>query len=219
MSAVPCWRQLWPGGILPAAKSALRTLTRTVRDGGSIGLLVDHRDSIGPSVPFFGHPAPSVVLPARLAVRSGADGIAARVDRLPNVNFAITRRRISVADSGDVAADELNTTAAIQATLETWIRSDRGSWLWFYKQWCAMDGLQMPKHATVAASVVPVLAEAHNSHSSSSGHACYRKTADTPDLAPGACFIREQSKRNWLGLRPSTSTQWACGKQLLQSPQ
>ena len=154
-SAVNDWllsqrRQLWPGGILPASRSALRHLTRTVRDGGSIGLLVDHRDSSGPSVPFFGRPAPSVVLPARLAVRYGADVFAARVDRLPKAHFAITLQRISVADSGDAAADEFNTTAAIQATLETWIKSDPGGWLWFYKRWSAIDALQSRARANVA---------------------------------------------------------------------
>lgn len=143
-------KRLWPAGILPVSRSALRHVTRVVRDGGALGLLVDHRDSSGLSVPFFGRQAPSVVLPARLAVRYGADIFAVRVDRLPKAHFSITLQRIAVGDSGDAATDELSTTVAIQATLETWIKSDPGSWLWFYKRWSATDSLQPRVQTNVA---------------------------------------------------------------------
>ena len=106
-----------------------------MRAGGSICVSGDHRDSDGLSVPFFGRPAPSVALPAMLAVRYGARVFAVRVDRLPNARFSVMLERIAVPDTGDVAADTLATTVTIQARLEAWIKADPGRWLWFYKRW------------------------------------------------------------------------------------
>ena len=130
-------RHLYPGGLLPASSGTLLKIARHVRGGGAICVLADHRDSDGLSVPFFGRPAPSVALPAMLAVRYGARVLAARVDRLPNARFTVALERIAVPSTGDVAADTLATTAAIQARFEAWIRSDPGRWLWFYKRWDA----------------------------------------------------------------------------------
>jgi lauroyl/myristoyl acyltransferase len=105
----------------------------------------DHRDSDGLSVPFFGRPAPSVSLPAMLAVRYGARLLGVRVDRLSGARFSVTLERIAVQDTGDVAADTLVTTASIQAILEAWIKTNPGHWLWFYKRWSEVDPVQMLK--------------------------------------------------------------------------
>ena len=132
---------LCPGGLFPTSRATLLKLTRHVRGGGAICVAADHRDSNGLSVPFFGRPAPSVALPATLALRYGARILAVRVDRLPNARFSVVLERISVADTGDLAADALTTTAAIQATFEGWIKADPGRWLWFYKRWSEAEVL------------------------------------------------------------------------------
>ncbi len=130
---------LCPGGLFPTSRATMLKLTRHVRTGGSICIAADHRDSAGLSVPFFGHPAPSVALPAALAVRYGARLIAVRVDRLSDARFSITLEPVAVADTGDIAADTLTTTASIQAMFEGWISADPGRWLWFYKRWSEVD--------------------------------------------------------------------------------
>jgi Kdo2-lipid IVA lauroyltransferase/acyltransferase len=132
---------LYPGGLFPASRATLLRIARHVRAGGSICISADHRDSNGLSVPFFGRPAPSVTLPATLAARFGARVLAVRVDRLPNARFSVMLERIAVADTGNLAADTLATTATIQARLEAWIKADPGRWLWFYKRWEEVDVL------------------------------------------------------------------------------
>jgi KDO2-lipid IV(A) lauroyltransferase len=130
---------LCPGGLFPTSRATMLRLARHVRTGGAICIVADHHDSNGLSVPFFGRPAPSVALPAALAVRYGARVIAVRVERLPNARFAVTLERIAIADTGDVDADTLTTTATIQAVFEGWIKADPGRWLWFYKRWSEVD--------------------------------------------------------------------------------
>ena len=132
-------RHLYPGGLYPASSGTLLRIARHVRAGGAICVLADHRDAAGLAVPFFGRPAPSVALPAMLAVRYGARILAARVDRLPHARFSVTLDEIAVPGSGDQAADTLAATAAIQAKLQDWITTDPGRWLWFYKRWDAAD--------------------------------------------------------------------------------
>jgi KDO2-lipid IV(A) lauroyltransferase len=117
-----------------------------VRAGGSICVSADHRDPNGLSVPFFGRPAPSVALPAWLAVRYGARLLAVRVDRLPDARFSVVLERIVVQDTGNVGADVLATTATIQSMLEAWIRIDPGRWRWFYKRWDETDALLKNEH-------------------------------------------------------------------------
>lgn len=137
--------RLCPGGLFPASRATMLRLARHVRAGGSICIAGDHRDSNGLEVPFFGRPAPSLALPAMLAVRHGTHLFTVRVDRLPNTRFSVVLERIAVADTGDVAADTFTTTAAIQAGFEAWIKADPGRWLWFYKRWAAMDELELRK--------------------------------------------------------------------------
>lgn len=136
---------LCPGGLFPTSRATMLKLARHVRSGGSICIAADHRDSNGLSVPFFGRPAPSVVLPAGLAVRYGARIIAVRVDRLPDARFAVTLERVAAVETGDADADTLATTAAIQALFERWIRADPGRWLWFYKRWSEADVISARK--------------------------------------------------------------------------
>lgn len=153
---------LCPGGLLPTSRATMLRLVRHVRSGGAICIAADHRDSSGLAVPFFGRPAPSVALPAALAVRYGAGVVAVRVERLANARFSITLERIAVAATGDDVADTLSTTAAIQATFERWIKADPARWLWFYKRWSEVDVIPPRKRRSgrwwKRASPAPVLA-------------------------------------------------------------
>ena len=148
--AVNDWLQhhrerLCPGGLFPINRATYRRLVRRVRDGGAICIAGDHRDSNGPKVPFFDRPAPSVALPAMLAERYNAHLFLVRVDRLPDTRFSVFLERVDTQNSGDIEADTITTTAAIQAVFEDWIRADPGRWLWFYKRWGETDELDVKR--------------------------------------------------------------------------
>ena len=71
--------------LAPANMSGVRTLLKTLRKGGSVGLLPDQVPGTGEGVwtSFFGKPAYTMTLPAKLAQLSGAVLILSYAERLP----------------------------------------------------------------------------------------------------------------------------------------
>jgi KDO2-lipid IV(A) lauroyltransferase len=71
--------------LAPANLSGVRTLLKTLRRGGSVGLLPDQVPRAGEGVwtKFFGKPAYTMTLPAKLAQMSGATIILSYAERLP----------------------------------------------------------------------------------------------------------------------------------------
>ncbi|MGA7325094.1 MAG: lysophospholipid acyltransferase family protein [Rhodomicrobium sp.] len=126
---------LYPSGLLPATSASLLKIARHVREGGSVCMLADHRDRGGLVVEFFGQPAPTLTLPARLSVKFGVPIFAARVDRLDGARFSVHIEEILITRSGDRDTDIASATAAIQALFERWIRARPDQWVWFYKRW------------------------------------------------------------------------------------
>jgi KDO2-lipid IV(A) lauroyltransferase len=72
------------GRYLPATGRSIRTLYKTLAQGNVVAMLPDQEPQAGNGIfsPFFGIPAFSMVLPARLAARSGAPVILVCCERL-----------------------------------------------------------------------------------------------------------------------------------------
>ncbi len=126
---------LYPAGLLPASRNTVGAVIKQIRGGGAVCLLGDHRDKAGVTVPFFGLANPSTTLPALLAIRYGANLVAARVDRHDRVRFSIYMKEISIRQSGNKSKDILELTTILQSTFEQWIRDKPGQWMWFSKRW------------------------------------------------------------------------------------
>jgi Kdo2-lipid IVA lauroyltransferase/acyltransferase len=122
-------------GLYPTSRGTVLRLAKHVRAGGAIGIAADYRDPSGLYVPFFGRPAPSTVLPAKLAVRYNARLIVVRVDRLPRANFSVFLEEVPILQTKYAEANIQNATAELQAVFESWIRSDPAMWRWHYKRW------------------------------------------------------------------------------------
>lgn len=126
---------LYPSGLLSATPASVLKVARHVRKGGSVCMLADHRDLDGVVVEFFGQPAPSFALPARLSVKFNVPIFAARVDRLDGARFSVHIEEVSSTRCGDKNSDIAAATAAIQALFEGWVRARPEQWVWFYKRW------------------------------------------------------------------------------------
>ena len=116
----------------------LRPLVRHLRQGGVAAVLLDQYTRVqNMSVPFFGHPAPTPVGFARLALRYG-------VPVLPvGIGFD-TRRRVHVvrhlaplypAGWPDDEAGLRGFLTACNEALETLIRRNPEQWVWFHRRW------------------------------------------------------------------------------------
>lgn len=128
---------LYTGGLLPKNPALPRQFLRTVRDGGTIGFLADLRDLAGVPVPFFGREAPSTTFPALLAHSIDQPILITCMRRLPGVRFVQTYELLDLAKTGDRKVDIVETTAAIQARFERFIRAWPDQWMWAHRRWTA----------------------------------------------------------------------------------
>lgn len=120
--------------IAPADLSGVRRLIRALKSGESVGLLPDQVPAAGQGVwlPWFGKPAYTMTLAARLA-QTGAGVIFACAERLPcGEGFVLT----CAAPEAPLPLDDLEATAAaINENLMHLIQQCPSQYLWGYKRY------------------------------------------------------------------------------------
>ena len=104
-----------------ARGESMRALITQIRDGGSIGLLLDLSMEDGEPVPFFGHPMRTSLTPARMALRYGCDIVPMRTERLGAARFRVTAYPPVALDATGVDEDARSLAIArrLNATMET----------------------------------------------------------------------------------------------------
>lgn len=134
-------KDLYPGGLFgkgtqEESQRTARIMTDYVRQGGRLGIVADLHDRTGLAVPFFGHPAPSVVGPALIARRVGARIWLARCLRVGTESrFEIELKELRVPRTTNQSQDVRDITAAIQRQFEAWIREAPEQWMWSNRRW------------------------------------------------------------------------------------
>jgi len=119
---------------VPTTLAGVRGLLRALRRGEAVGLLPDQvpPDGMGTWAPFFGRPAYTMTLAARLAQQSGATVLLAWTERLSwGRGFVIhvrARRQALPADLGDASA-------ALNIEMENMIRQCPDQYLWGYARY------------------------------------------------------------------------------------
>ena len=120
-------------------RSAARSMLTTLRTGGMLGLLVDInvvRDK-GIFVDFFGVPASTTFIAAKLALRTGAAAVpvfAPWEDRRQRFVMHIGAP-LTIERSGDEAEDIRRLTSMFTKTVEDYVRRYPDQWLWIHKRW------------------------------------------------------------------------------------
>jgi len=125
-------------GNVPLDKhGSVRAILRGLQQGARVGLLIDQRvrREDGILVPFFGRPAWTSPLLARLALRTGAPIVPGFGDLAPGggyrVNFLPSIER--PAGDGDEAVAEL--TRRCLAVVEEAVRATPARWFWLHDRW------------------------------------------------------------------------------------
>lgn len=119
-----------------ARGDSIRPLLRHLRQGGSIGTLIDLRVEDGVEVPFFGHPTRLPSTPARLALGSGCDLIPIHARRLGRARYRVTvEPPLPIADPGDGEDAVAAITRRMIEQVEAWIRQDPAQWLVANRRW------------------------------------------------------------------------------------
>lgn len=121
---------------LVAKEASMRQLVRNLREGRSLGLVVDQRVDGSPLIPFFGVPGATAVSPARLALRFGCDLVPLRTERLPGARFRVTvNPPLPVPEWGSDEEKVLEMTRRLNVLFESWIRERPGEWMCTKRRW------------------------------------------------------------------------------------
>ena len=129
-----------PGLLLaPADVRGVRMLMRALKNRHTAGILPDQVPSQGDGVwtPFFGTPAYTMTLPARLAFAQRARVVFVLCERRPaGLGYLLQSTPFEEALTGDIAAD----TARLTIALEALIRRCPAQYLWGYNRYKAPAG-------------------------------------------------------------------------------
>ena len=119
--------------------AATRKMLKILKAGGTLGILTDMNTTAreGIFVDFFGVPAATTFIMAKLALRTDAAVLpvfAVWDDKKHHVLLKI-EPPVSFEKTGDEAADIRNLTASATKALENCIRHYPAQWLWIHKRW------------------------------------------------------------------------------------
>ncbi|MDR2852583.1 MAG: lysophospholipid acyltransferase family protein [Burkholderiaceae bacterium] len=138
--------------MLPTNTSGVRGLIRTLRAGGYTGILPDQVPPQGQGVwaPFFGRPAYTMTLPARLAQQTGAAVFLSVCERLaPGKGYAIRFEQVTGSPLNDPKAPVEAAATAMNEGIERLIRRLPGQYIWDYARY------KQPRHEDGYAQSAP----------------------------------------------------------------
>jgi Kdo2-lipid IVA lauroyltransferase/acyltransferase len=129
------WRTALGCGFLEVGEAS-RGMRRELQQGRSVGLLMDQRYDRGVAVPFFGAPAPTALVPARLALRLGVPLIPARIERRGGARFVITVHR-PIEPMSELGLEEaaVGMTVRVNQLFERWIAAAPDQWYCAKRRW------------------------------------------------------------------------------------
>jgi KDO2-lipid IV(A) lauroyltransferase len=126
------------GNTVVPKRGAARRMLEVIRGRGRMGILIDQRvqEKEGIQVPFFGRPALTSPILARLSLRTGAPVVPLTVYPEPGGRYRVVVRPAvlpPVGESGDEAV--LALTRRYLETAEEDIRAHPEMWLWMHRRW------------------------------------------------------------------------------------
>lgn len=129
----------------PANLAGVRQMIRALRRGETVGLLPDQVPPLGQGVwaPFFGEPAYTMTLAARLSQQTGAHVLMLWCERLgPREGYVVRVSELAeplppvpAHDGDDGEAFQLACATAINRSMEALIRQNPGQYLWSYHRY------------------------------------------------------------------------------------
>jgi KDO2-lipid IV(A) lauroyltransferase len=130
-------RRAMMGGLVANARGATFELMAALERGEHLGILVDQAKAHGGlAVPFFGRPAPTNPLVARLARAVDCPVHGARTVRLPGGRFVIeVTPPLDLPRDAEGRIDVYGATAMIASVVEGWVREHPEQWLWLHDRW------------------------------------------------------------------------------------
>lgn len=129
--------------VVPASLSGIRLMHKTLKANQAVALLTDQvpPEGLGVWAPFFGRPAYTMTLAARLALQSGAVLLPVSCERLPHGRGYFLKIWPAVAGleapgtRDQLTADMLHAVTRINQAIEAIVLSQPGQYLWGYARY------------------------------------------------------------------------------------
>lgn len=114
-----------------------RKMIERLKAGRHVGLFVDHRIDNGEPVSFFGKPANTTIIPARVAVKLGTGLIPVQLERLPHCRFRLTLHAPIAADPGitDERGAAMDMMERLHRQFERWVIARPEDWCCIKRRW------------------------------------------------------------------------------------
>lgn len=119
------------GGLIAKSRRGGRDMIKALKEGESLGLLIDQKYKEGMAVDFFGRPAMTSPAFAELALKYQTPLIPVRAERLQGAFFRVTA--YPPMDISGKGVEEIMREAHI--LLEEWIAQRPAQWLWLHRRW------------------------------------------------------------------------------------
>jgi KDO2-lipid IV(A) lauroyltransferase len=135
----------------PASVAGMRPLLRALRNGEAVGMLPDQAPSAGEGVwaPFFGRPAYTMTLPARLVQLTGARIVFAVAERLAcGRGYRLSLRALQQ----PLPDDALEAATLLNREIEQLVRACPRQYLWGYNRYKVPAGAPLPPAGSVPAT-------------------------------------------------------------------
>ncbi|MFM7272687.1 MAG: lysophospholipid acyltransferase family protein, partial [Gammaproteobacteria bacterium] len=124
------------GAEMLARDESMRPMIRALAAGRSLGIVMDRRVDSGRAVPFCGHPKPTTLIPARLAIRFGYQLVPLRVERTgPATIRATFHEPLAVPPGDDEVERATEMTTRLHGLFEQWVRERPGDWFPSKRLW------------------------------------------------------------------------------------
>lgn len=124
----------------PKARESGRELIKTLRQKGSIGILIDQKYNEGIAVPFFEHDAMTNPVFVQLCQKFKCPLIPVRNERMDGCNFRLTiYDPIETIDDDGAPKDIKNVITEAHTLLEDWIKERPEQWIWLHRRWKDMN--------------------------------------------------------------------------------
>lgn len=135
--------------LAPANLSGVRMLVKALRGGQPVGVLPDQVPQEGEGVwaPFFGRPAYTMTLPAKLAQLGKADILLTYAERLPHGRGYVIR---FVPFEGELSGTAAEQASAINRAMEQLIERCPSQYFWSYNRYKRPQGVAAPEAEAVA---------------------------------------------------------------------
>ena len=110
-------------------------MIQSIKNGYSIALLIDQKDSSGIDIPLFGISAKTQIGFLKLAKKFNLKIYPIENARYDNLNFKITIHKPLNFLNNQNENDEEKIMYKIHKVIEDWIKKQPENWLWHHKRW------------------------------------------------------------------------------------